>query len=226
MRTTVQEHFRAFNEPIEGSISYMYADVKQLVTVGVGNLIDPVELATELPFRWKNKPGVATPGALANGDDITGEWHRIKNDPQLAKAGHTACAPITNLELDNDAINDLIQKRLSDNESFLKRHSQFNNFEDWPADAQLAVLSMAWAMGAAGVLGFPKFCAACAATDFRNAAAECQMSEAGNPGVAPRNRANRTLLLNAATVVEGESAGLQREILYYPKALTQVAAAG
>ena len=66
-------------------------------------------------------------------------------------------------ELGDDAINDLIQKRLSDNESFLKRHSPFADFEDWPADAQLAVLSMAWAMGAGGVLGFSKFCAACSA---------------------------------------------------------------
>src|SRR5690242_21318627 len=98
MHPSVRSQFRAFNEPFEGSVPYMYLDIKGLVTVGVGNLIDPVELATALPFRFKDKPGIGTPGALASTNQIAAEWRKLKNTKSLAKKGHLACAPITDLE--------------------------------------------------------------------------------------------------------------------------------
>src|SRR5437016_4468956 len=125
MHPSVQSQFRAFNEPFEGSIPYMYLDVKGLVTVGVGNLIDPVDLATALPFRFKNKPGVAAPGEPASQEQITAEWQKLKKNTTLAKKGHLACEPITDLELDDDAVNALIAKRLGGNETFLKRQQPF-----------------------------------------------------------------------------------------------------
>jgi hypothetical protein len=210
----------------------MYLDIKGLVTVGVGNLIDPVQLAQALPFQFKNKPGTAgapgspaTPGSLATVDQIAREWHSIKNNPSLAKAGAEACAAITQLELSNDSINSLILNRLTDNQAFLKRQQWFQNFETWPADAQLGLLSMAWAMGEAGPGGFPRFRAACQSLDFNTAATECQMSTAGNPGLVPRNRANVTLFSNAAAVLAGaEQGSFQPSILYYPRVLNQALA--
>src|ERR1700676_188995 len=189
MYPIVQSQFRAFNEPFEGSIPYMYLDVKGLVTVGVGNLVDPVELATLLPFRFKNKPGIAAPGTLSTQHQIAAEWQKLKNDTSLAKKGHLACAPFTDLELDDDAINSLIAQRLAGNESFLKRQPAFKDFDKWPADAQMALLSMAWAVGPGGFAGFPHFSAACQRRDFNTAAADSKLSEAGNAGVIPRNRA-------------------------------------
>lgn len=41
MYPSVTSFFRVFNEPLEGVVAYMYLDIKGLVTVGVGNLIDP-----------------------------------------------------------------------------------------------------------------------------------------------------------------------------------------
>ena len=41
--------------------------------------------------------------------------------------------------------------------------------------------------------GWPKFTAACNMGDWIAAAAECKMEEAGNPGLVPRNLANRQL---------------------------------
>ena len=220
MYPSVQSQFRSFNEPFEGVVPYMYVDVKQLVTVGVGNLIDPVALATALPFQFKNKPGIATPGAPASQDQITAEWQKIKSDTTLAHRGHLACAPITDLELNDDAIDSLIAQRLNQNEAFLKKQPPFKDWDTWPADAQLAVLSMAWAMGAGGVMNFHNFCAACTKLDFNGAAAESKMSEVGNPGVIPRNRANFTLLSNAAVVQAADaSAGLDRSTVFYPKRL-------
>jgi hypothetical protein len=122
--------------------------------------------------------------------------------------------------LNADALNAVISERLGRNESYLTRQAPFQQFGAWPADAQMALLSMAWAMGPAGPPRFTRFCAACLKLDFNTAAAESRMNEAGNPGLAKRNRANRTLLLNAAAVASATPAeGLSAETLYYPREL-------
>jgi hypothetical protein len=80
---------------------------------------------------------------------------------------------------------------------------------------------MAWAMGPAGPGAFPNFRAACQNLQFSVAAAQCQMNEAGNPGLIPRNQANFTLFSNAAVVLASSvSSGFQSANLYYPRQLT------
>jgi hypothetical protein len=192
----------------------MYQDIKGLVTVGVGNLIDPVGQAKELPFRWKNKPGLKNPGMPASKADIEAEWKKIKDDPTLALKGHRACEGITNLELSGEAIDALIAKRLQENETYLIKQANFKNFDKWPADAQMAVLSMAWAMGPGGPPQFKTMAAACEKLDFDKAAANCRIDETGNPGIVPRNRADKLLFENAAAVVAAE---IDFSVLYYPQ---------
>jgi len=221
MFPVVQSGFPAFSARFEGRVAYMYLDILGLVTVGVGNLVDPVGAAQALPFRFRNKPGITAPGSPATPDQIAQEWQTLKNNSSLATKGYTACEPLTQLELSDDAIDSLILARLTQNESFLKRQPWFLGFDTWPADAQLGLLSMAWAMGPGGPGGFPNFRAACQKLDFNTAAAECKMSEAGNPGLIPRNLANFTLFSNAAIVLAGgPQSSLQPATLYYPQALT------
>ena len=199
----------------------MYLDIKGLVTVGVGNLADPTEVAQALPFRFKNRPGIDAPGSFATRDQIAAEWHTLKNDPSLEIRGFKACEPITRLELSDDSIDALILDRLTRNQSSLKRLPWFQAFDTWPADAQLGLLSMAWAMGPHGPGNFPKFRSACQNLDFNAAASECEMSEAANAGLIRRNRANFTLFSNAAVVLAGEAqGGHRRSNLYFPRALT------
>ena len=212
MFPSVQSAFRGFNATFEGVIPFMYLDIKGLVTVGIGNLIDPVELAQALPFRFKGNP--ASP---ATKDQIAAEWRMLKSNPDLACEGYEACEPLTQLELDDASINALISGRLIRNQAILKRQPWFESFETWPADAQLGLLSMAWAMGPGGPGEFPHFRAACQDLDFVTAAAQCEMDEEGNPGLIPRNRANITLFSNAAVVLKGNAEA--RSALYYPKVL-------
>lgn len=214
MYPSVSSRFRAFNEPLEGVVKFMYLDIKGLVTIGVGNLIDPIGAALALPFKFK---GTGMPASRA---DIESEWNLLKGKPELAQKGHRACAPLTKLELDDPTIDKLVSTRLQQNEAFLKKQKPFKEFDKWPADAQLALLSMAWAMGPGFAGGWPKFSAACEKMDFDAAAENCQMSEAGNPGVAPRNRADKLLFQNAAAVIAGEADGFyERPTLYYPQVL-------
>ena len=82
MFPAVQSGFPAFSAKFEGRVSYMYLDVKGLVTVGVGNLVDPVSVAQALPFRFKNKPGIGAPGSPATPDQIAAEWQTTQERPE------------------------------------------------------------------------------------------------------------------------------------------------
>jgi hypothetical protein len=212
---SVKAAFRAFNEPFEGVVPWMYLDIKGLVTVGVGNLIDPLELAVRLPFRLRAEPHTAASPA-----QIAEEWRRIKGNAALARAGCRACEPLTELALDDPGIDALIAARLAGNEESLKKAASFRQFDAWPADAQLGLLSMAWALGPGGPPRFPRFAAACRNLDFAAAVTNCAIDEQGNPGVAARNHANRTLFQNAAVVQAGGSgAGYDPSELHYPVVL-------
>jgi hypothetical protein len=206
-RRTVREYFPEFSRPLEGRVPYMYPDIKQLVTVAVGNLIDDPEAAAALPFVHKDD------GAPATREEILAEWQRVKDDPTLASRGHKAAGKITTLMLTETAIDELVRSKFDSNEAALRR--AFADWASWPADAQLGAHSIAWA-GAGFPAKWPKFRDAAARHDWTTAAEQSRLDTTGNPGVADRNTANSQLFTNAAAV---ERDGLDRAVLYYPTAL-------
>lgn len=186
---SVEAIFEKWNAQFEGAVPWMYADILGFVTTGVGNLIDPVELALELPWQRAD-------GSEASAEEIREEWERVKRDPASASKGHKYSETRTSLRLSNASISALIARRLREMAETLA--GRFPGFADWPADAQLATLSMSWAMGPG--FKFPKFEAAIKAGDFAAAAEESAINATGNPGVIPRNAANKALFLAAAEV--------------------------
>ena len=87
MRPIVAARFLEFTRPLEGLVEHMYVDVKGLVTIGFGNLIDPISYALALPFVRKAGRALATPA------EITAEWNLIKdadNKLQLKTRGAPA----------------------------------------------------------------------------------------------------------------------------------------
>lgn len=207
MHASVNDAFPAFSKRFEGYVQWMYLDIKGLVTVGVGNLIDPEPNALSLPF-------VDLSGARANAAQISAEWRKLKAMPELARKGHRACKAITALRLGDTDIDALVRQRLAANEAGLVK--TFGKFPEWPADAQLALLSMAWAMGSGFPARWPRFTAACGSQDWSAAARDCRMKEAGNPGIVPRNDANQRLFQNAHEVA---AQGLEHSALFYPTPL-------
>lgn len=172
---------------MEGVVPWMYLDILGLVTTAIGNLIDPRQYAMKLPWRRRD-------GGLATPAEIITEWERVKNTPALAKWGHRAAEQVTSLRLDPEGIEQVVFGKLHEMNGRLA--ARFPQFEDWPADAQLATLSMSWACGPA--FRFPRLEAALRDYDFATAAEHCHINEAGNPGLVPRNRANKMLYRNAA----------------------------
>jgi hypothetical protein len=115
-------------------------------------------------------------------------------------------------------ISTLVRQRLAANEVGIEK--TFREWDTWPADAQLAVLSMAWAMGSGFTAKWPRFTTACRARDWLAAAADCRMKEEGNPGIVPRNDANQLLLRNAHRV---DAQKLEPSRLFYPDVLHDTA---
>lgn len=187
----------------EGVVPWMYLDIKGLVTVAIGNLIDPVGYAVSLPF-------VKQDGTVATPADILVEWNLIKSTTRLAKHGYQAAKPLTRLRLTPEGIDRVVAaKRQEMTGHLLKR---FPELPTWPADAIMATLSMSWACGPG--FRFPLLEKALKAKDFNAAALNCHINEDGNPGVAPRNVGNKLMYRNAAKVI---ALGLTPEVLHYPK---------
>ena len=212
MRDVVREVFYEFNEPMEGAVPWLYQDVKGLVSIGVGILCDPIQLALNLPM-------VHADGTPASRSDIAAEWLRIKNLPSndrgqtAAQLGHLYAKPYTRLRLTREGLEQTLFGKLNQMDQYLAK--RFPEYNEWPADAQLGVLSLSWACGPA--FRFPKCESALRAKDFMTAAVECFMpEERAISGLRPRNRANRVLFTNAAVVLGKD---MDPSLLYWPRVL-------
>ncbi len=205
MHTSVRIAFTDFSARLEGVVHWMYLDVLGLVTTGIGNLIDPVAGALTLP--WVDKRS----GERAGEREIRREWSLVKSHPSAARQGHRVLEGATYLRLTAAGIAEVVGARMVLNDRALQQ--RFGNFELWPADAQLAAHSMAWACGPGFPAIFPRLAKALDASDYASAARECRMREEGNPGIVPRNRANADLFMIASEVAED---GGDEEELRYP----------
>jgi hypothetical protein len=232
VRPAVRRAFVSFTADLEGVVYSIYADIKGYLTTGIGNLIDSPDVAAALPFRHPN-------GRRATPDEIRAEWREIKAGCCLASGpGSTTCLwpgrrhPRTGrpcfqhcgwtasekhaatLKLTPADVAALVD-RVRD-QKWSQLAGFFPEAESWPGDAQLGILSMAWALGAAFAPRFPRLEAALRERDFLLAAEECSIVTSNNPGVIPRNRRNRILFRNAHVVHKG---GLDHEALHWPRDL-------
>ena len=198
MHQSVQDAFLPFSEPLEGRIHFMY-----LVSTGVGNLLD-----ADNPRELRQQPAPLTRCVHAR---MVRQGHRCRGQPRRDWAGvpdgqvqrDGICrvsreAAITRLRITDDAINTLVVAKLMSFESTLRGRPPFANLDGWPADAQLGLFSMAWAMGP--LFHFPQFEAAAAAEDWLTMAHECKISEAGDPGIIGRNVRNELLFTLANSI--------------------------
>jgi len=187
MYKSVIDIFPSFSTKLEGRIYVMYADVKQLITTSVGVLIDPVERALKLPWIHRDTKLPATK------DEIVAEWNKIKANKSLAKGGHKAAEKVASLMLTDVSLDNVLMQRLQANEKYIS--NAFVNWNKFPANAQLTIHSMAWALGAGFEHTWKYFTHYCESFDWVGASKECHIDETNNAGVIPRNVVNKKLLL-------------------------------
>lgn len=206
-----REAYHAFSSPLEGRVRYMYADVKGLITTGVGNLINTQASALALPWLLAD-------GLKASQAAVLADWNKLHADPAYYAARKwTVYAKTMLCHLSDEAIDDLVSRQLDANEAIIRK--RFPAWDSFPADAQLAIMSVAWAVGAGFFLpkpkgpGFLNLARAIDAQDWEGCVAACGIREAGNPGVVPRNAKNRFCFHNAAIV---KAAGAPVTELHWP----------
>lgn len=193
-----------FNNPLEGRLPFMYLDRRNFVTTGMGNLLEPRSTAEALPWYDQNT------GDTASIDEIDDAWDLVKSRTDLSHLGGGAFKNVTSLRLTDSAIDDLIFSKLFEMERYLERRPPFRDFQNWPADAQLGLLSMSWGMGPA--FNFPRFQTHASQRRWADAATECRF----NPDVGTikiRNDRNQQLFRNAGLV---EELGLDPSELLWP----------
>lgn len=195
--------FPEYTHRYEGKVTTMYVDVLGLVTVGAGCLIDSPDAAARLPF-------VHPSGTVAEPDEIRAAWRNLKANKDSLKTRHYKyAAPYTyGLRLPDAAVDDLMLERLASFVTHLRK--TFTEWDSFPADAQLGILSLAWAAGSGFTAKFPRFTAAALRGDWAAAAEHGQLRTTGpdgtfNAGVVPRNAAQRWLFL-AASVADSPTA--------------------
>ena len=212
MHQSVRNRLSSFLKDYEGKVGYMYLDVKGLVTVGVGHLIDPVNRATSLKFGYKGSPG-----SSASAGEVAAEWQLVKSRKDLAPQGSAAFAPITKLELSDAGIEQMVLQAAGAIEDYIKSNASarayYADWDRWPADAQLGFLGVAWGGIPLPQFGWHRFPEACKAQDWASAAKECRIS---SPIAAGRNEAHKRMFENAA---QAKANGDDVSILNWPAIL-------
>ena len=210
MKQAGLDAFQSFTESLESALSYMYLDVLGLVTCGYGNLIDTPAAATALQWR---KPD----GTLATREEVLAAWSLVESKQSMAKQGGGRFGVLTNIRLDKEAVQALFSSTVERNNVALCH--RFSDFEDWGADAQMALHSLCWACGNA--FRFPKLEAALRAVDYATAEVEIEMSKGSNPGndLRRRNAANQLMMRNACHV---QAYHLDPGVLYWPVDLARI----
>ncbi len=214
----------------------MYCDTLNLVTSGIGNLLDdgphnafvvnPQVMAKALALAWRHKGSGWTRnnpivGAALSRDEIVAAWTVTKlkeqTTPGFNKQGGFAYTNLTDATLDLATMHALFDRTVTSFDRTLQ--GRYAGYSAWPADAQLALLSMAWNMGPSfktpPVQDFTAFKAAVDALDFREAAVQSFFRGGGGTfdKRTGRNAENVVMFNNAADVIQQ---GIDPERLFFP----------
>jgi len=194
MHPSVVKALPGFLKQYEGKVNFMYLDMKGLVTVGIGHLIDPVGMALKLEFGQGG-------GGRASDGEVTAEWQLVKSRKDLIGQGSAAFGAITKLTLTDNGITTMVNDDANGIENYIKNNASarqfYTDFDNWPADAQLGFMGVAWGGIPIPQFGWHKFPEACKKQDWDTAANECKIS---SPIAVGRNEAHRLMFLNAAAV--------------------------
>ena len=149
----------------EGVVSHMYLDVVGLVTVGVGFLLSTARSAHGLAFVRRDT------GVLASDTEKAADWDAVRAQPKAKLA--KSYKKFTQLDLPDSEIDRRLEQLIADFVSTLR--GRFPKFDSFPDKAQIGLLDMIYSLGPKGVfIGFPAFCAAVDAKDWKKCARECK----------------------------------------------------
>src|SRR5882724_2530773 len=120
MRPNIEHLFPQYSGDLEGVYLSVYADVRRLLSTGMGFLVDPVDRA--LALEWWIGDRRATDREVIN------DWHAIKDralqmtDTQMQHWTAMMQAPLTSVRLRRDYVDQMTVKKLHANYDYVEAH--------------------------------------------------------------------------------------------------------
>jgi len=204
----VREVFVKFSSEFDPPILWMYLDRAGLVRTGIDCLLEPIDKALIVSWTSRND------GHKAEPNEISADWVRVKKNRLLAHHGPARAQFMTNLDLSSEGIEQLVKGQLDAYESDVGQILPEQDWEAYPANVQLVMLSMLWVTGGANqfIAGWrpdsgvnaegtrwARFLTAMRESAWTTAAEHCFLDDSRNARIQPRNWAHRKLLKAAAT---------------------------
>ena len=186
----------------EGDLNFMYLDNRQgerKVTTGIGYLIDP--LAACLERHTSNRLPWYCGERLATEQEVRREWEQVKSMQNFGRGQSGAMfqgRTNLNLRLRQPNIEAYFAQQAADYRQQLVTGSpKLAQFDTYPADAQMGVLALAWAVGAGGILAtYDEFRTAC----FRRAWQAAANQSGWTSATAGRRAQVSQMFLNADAI--------------------------
>jgi hypothetical protein len=155
MHDTVAQIIRKWLGQFEGPVREMYIDNRGLVTTGTGNLLQSAHEANK--YQWERIAG----GAVWP-PEVADEFERVRSAETKRKIPGWAVMGggnfiksamklgIVTLRLTPASVDRMFKERLDGLEATMKGTPGYEDYEDFPGDAQIGIISVIWANGAGG----------------------------------------------------------------------------
>jgi hypothetical protein len=193
VRDVVRQNFVKFNGPLEGVLGFMYTDAENLVTTAMGFLLPTPGSALELQPYW------TVDGSPASDQQVLDSYAAVAAGG-VNSSVNAGSIPGNIVRLTQQGIQYATDLRIDEDEPLLAKG--FPAYDSWNAYAQMALWSMAWAMGPGFWSGFPQFTAAVNASPprFADAAPPLALGHFKGVGIAQRIADNDKLWTYAQQV--------------------------
>jgi hypothetical protein len=204
------DEFWSFTEPLEGGFAadcmFMVQDLQVATGMGItftGKNNRDAGLRMAKALKWVNKQS----GAPCDPSDIERDYDLVLTKEELGRRGPGFLAEwkaLTNCRITRDGLKQGVRTRVIGNINYVKTlrtgNKYLGDFDTFPADAQLCVISLTWANGNA--FGYPTFCKACREADWFGAAKQCGFASKENT-LPRRQKAQEEMMRNAGCVKLG-----------------------
>jgi hypothetical protein len=222
------DEFWDFTEPLEGGYAadcmFMVQDLQVATGMGI-TFTDKYHrsagVAMAKALTWVCKQGHPRAGQLCSPSDIESDYDLVLSNEELGRRGSgflNQWKDLTNCRVTKDGLKQGVRKRVIGNIYYVKTQrtgdKNLGNFDTFPADAQLCVISLTWANG--NEFDYPKFCKACREANWSEAAAQCGFQSKENT-LPRRQKAQEEMMRNAARVKAGAASS---DTLHWPTILT------
>jgi hypothetical protein len=221
------DEFWNFTEPLEGGFAadcmFMVQDLQVATGMGItftGKSNRGAGLQMAKALSWVYKPGHPQAGHGCSPGDIEADYDQVLSRDDIGRRGPgflSEWKAMTNCRITQAGLKEGVRKRVVGNIQYVKTNrtgsKYLGDFDTFPADAQLCVISLTWANG--NEFNYPKFAEACRSADWFEASRQCGFSSKENT-LPKRQKAQEEMMRNAAAVKLGAASP---ETLHWPTIL-------